>query len=299
MSTTVKRRRRGAGAAALLFLVPMFLMYLVYFGYGFWFLVKTSFTKVNLSFLDAVPVGWNNYRLLLDDSIFRRAIVNNLLFGAISVVVAVTVAFFIAVAISAGLRPKKLIYTLFLVPALMPLALVSTVFGGMLQQQFGTLNQTLRAVGLGALAQPWLSQPDLAFASVAAIFCYLIGLPIMYYTADLSALPTDSVEAALLDGAGTFRIMRSILFPMMTATHITVVLSLILGSFRALEQVLFSTGGGPAGSTEIVGTYLYQFSTASGSTTGFISAAAVLVLLIAFLISLVQMVATRRRKEKS
>lgn len=272
----------------------MFAMYFVYFGYGFWFLVRTSFSKVGLSFLNAVPVGWNNYRLLLEDAQFRRAIINNLLFGAISVGAALTIAFFIAVAISAGMRPKRLLYALFLVPALMPVALVSTVFGTMLQEQFGAVNETLRAIGLGGLAQSWLTDPNLAFASVAVLFCYLIGLPIMYYTADLSALPTESIEAALLDGAGTFRIMRSVIFPMMRATHVTVILSLVLGSFRALEQVLFSTGGDPAGSTEIVGTYLYQFSTASGSTTGFVSAAAVLVLIIALAISVVQLVITRK-----
>ncbi|WP_410812656.1 carbohydrate ABC transporter permease [Micromonospora sp. 067-2] len=290
-------RRRTDGRAATLFLGPLLVVYLGFFGYGFWFLARTSTTRVSLSFVNSVDVGANNYRLLLANETFRRAVLNNLLFGAVSIAAALTIAFFVAYAISVGLGPKKLLYVLFIVPALMPLSLVSTIFGSMLQQQFGALNQTLTAVGLERLAQPWLTEPGLAFASVAAIFCYLIGLPIMYYTADLSVYPTDTIEAALLDGAGTFRIMRSVVYPMMTATHLTVILSLLLGSFRALEVVLFSTGGGPAGSTEIVGSFLYRFSTDPGPRTGFVAAGAVAILLVAFVIALVQLAVTRPRNK--
>ncbi|MET8942703.1 sugar ABC transporter permease [Streptomyces sp. NPDC004542] len=292
---TAGRGRPGGGRAALAFLSPLVLIYLVFFGYGFWFLIRTSFTRVSLSFTDAVSVGLDNYRLLWESDTFRHAVLNNLLFAAISIAAALTLAYFIAYAVSAGLRPKRLMYVLFLVPSLMPLSLVSTVFGSMLQERFGVLNETLRSVGLGSLASPWLTDPGLAFGVVAVLFCYLIGLPVMYYTADLSAVPTEVVEAGLLDGAGTFRIMRSIVYPMMTSTHITVVLSLLLGSFRSLEVVLFSTGGGPAGHTEIVGTFLYRFSTDPGPRTGFVASAAVVVLLIAFVISVVQMFLTRPR----
>lgn len=299
-SPDLRRRRPRARdlPTALAFLAPMLVIYAVYFGYGFFFLIRTSFTKVSLSFLNPVMVGFKNYALLLEDDVFRRAILNNLAFGAIAVVAALTVGFFIAVAISAGMKPKKLLYSLFLVPSLMPLSLVSTIFGQMLQQKFGFINETLRGVGLGSLAQPWLTDPNWAFVTVAVLFCYLIGLPIMYYTADISALPTEAIEAALIDGAGTFRIMRSIIFPMMKATHTTVIVSLMLGSFRALEQVMFSTGGGPGNSTEIVGTYLYGFSIAPGMTTGFVSAAAVIVLLIGVVLSIVQMIFTRPEKER-
>ncbi|MER6091616.1 carbohydrate ABC transporter permease [Streptomyces bluensis] len=294
MTTRTARQGQTKGAlTALAFLAPLILIYLGFFGYGFWFLIQTSFTRVGLSFTDTMSVGFDNYTLLFKDETFRTAILNNLLFAAISIVAALTVAYFVAFAISAGLRPKRLMYVLFLVPSLMPLSLVSTIFGSMLQERFGVLNETLRSAGLGGLAQPWLTDPTLAFGVVAVIFCYLIGLPIMYYTADLSAIPTETVEAALLDGAGTFRIMRSVVYPMMKSTHITVILSLLLGSFRALEVVLFSTGGGPVGHTEIVGTFLYRFSTDPGPRTGFVAAAAVVVLLIGFLISLAQMILTR------
>jgi len=269
-------------------------MYVIYYGFSFIFLAKTSFTTVGFSFTDSVNVGWKNYRLLMADPVFIRSILNNLLFAAIAITVGITIAFLIAVALSSGVRPKRLFYMVFLLPVLMPVSLVATLFGSMLQQQYGELNVTLRTMGLGFLAQPWLTQEFLAYGVVAVIFCYLMGLPIMYYTADLSALPTEPLEAALIDGAGAFRIMRSIIYPMMKSTRRTIILALLLGSFRALEVVLFSTQGNPGQTTEIVGTYLYGFETSAGTAIGYVSAASIIVLLIALVISIVQMLFLRK-----
>jgi ABC-type sugar transport system permease subunit len=288
---------RSSWRSALLFLLPLLVIYAVYFAYSIVFLAQTSFTKVSLTFFNSLDVGWRNYELLLSDPVFTRAIVNNLLFAVISIAAALTIAFFIAVALSAGVRAGRLFYLIFLLPALMPVSLVATIFGSMLQERYGVFNETLRAIGLDALALPWLTEPGLAFGVVAVIFVYLIGLPIMYYTADLSALPTESIESALIDGAGTFRIMRSIVFPMMRSTHVTIILSLLLLSFRALEVVLFSTRGGPNQSTEIVGSYVYGFATSAGPTIGLVSAASIIVLLIALILSLVQMYVLREKKK--
>lgn len=293
-----QRRGRSDLRTAALFLSPLVVVYAVYFIYSIVFLAQTSTQRVGISLLRPVAVGFENFVLLFSDPVFGQSILNNLVFAAISIIAALTIAFFIAVSLSTGVRGRKIFYLVFLLPALMPVSLVATIFGAMLQERFGMLNETLRFLGLGELSQSWLTTPGLAYASVAVIFVYLIGLPVMYYTADLSALPTSALEAALLDGAGTFRIMRSIIFPMMKTTHITVILALLLGSFRALEQVLFSTDGGPGSTTEIVGTYLYGYTNSGGKTIGFASAASVVVLLIALVISLVQMYATRTRKDQ-
>jgi ABC-type sugar transport system permease subunit len=287
-------RNRRDGRTALLFLVPLLVMYLVYFAYSFYFLLDTSFTKVSISFSNPMHVGWHNYTLLLKDADFRRAILNNVGFAVTTIAVSLTVAFFIATVLATGVRAQRLYYVIFLVPVLMPVALVSSIFASMLAYTGGTLNQALRAVGLSGLTHQWLSTSPWAIASIVGLFAYLIGLPIMYYTADLTTIRTDVVEAAVIDGAGPFRIMRSVLHPMMRSTHITVVLALLLGSFRAFEVVFLTTGGGPGNSTQIVGNYIYGFVTSSGSTIGYASAASVLVLAVALLVAVLQTMIVRR-----
>lgn len=292
-----RRRRKSDLRTALLFLIPLIVMYAVYYVASIAFLGQTSFTKVSISFFNSVDVGWRNYELLVTDPDFLRSLLNTVVFAAIGIAASLTIAFFIAVALATGVRAKRALYVLFLLPTLMPVSLIATIWGAMLQERFGSLNETLRAVGLGALTQSWLTEPGWAYIAVAVLCTYLIGLPILYYTADLAALPVESLEAALLDGASTFRIMRSVIYPMMRSTHITVILALLLGSFRAFETVLFTTSGGPNGSTEIAGTFLYGFTANGGSTIGYVSAAAILVLLVALIISIVQMVVLRERKD--
>ena len=293
------RRRSGhQGKIAALFLIPLFVMFGVYLSYSFWFLIDTSFKKVDLSFTDELSVGWHNYAVVFTDPEFRRSVLDNLIFAAASIAVGLTVAFVIAVLLATGLRGRRAYLTIFLVPALTPVALVATIFGNMLEYQEGSLNSVLRSFGLGSLTQHWLTQTGWAFAAVIALFAYLIGLPILYYTSDLTAINTSVVEAALLDGAGPLRIMRSILHPMMRSTHVTVILSLLLGSFRAFEIVLLSTGGGPNGQTQIVSTYTYAFFTSGGSTIGFASASSVMVLIVALLVSGVQNIVLTREERR-
>ncbi|GIG63558.1 sugar ABC transporter permease [Longispora fulva] len=293
-ATSPRRRRRGSfvGVAAL-FLAPLLLIYAVYYLYAFGFLAKTSTTRSTLSFGDATDVGWENFRLVLTDEVFWRSVANNLLFAAVSIAVALTLGFFLAVVLSSGVRLRRFFYAVFLLPSLIPLSLFATVFGRMLETRDGAVNATLRTVGLGSLAQDWLGEEGPAYAALFVLLVYLIGLPIMYYTSDLATANTTILESALLDGANTRQMYRLILFPLLRNTHKTVILSVLLGSFRAFDVVFFSTKGDPGGRTGITGTYVYNAMLGEGRV-GYASAAAVLVLVIALLVSLIHLLAQRR-----
>lgn len=291
-STRRLTQRPGLRAFAMFF-GPLIAFYVVFYFFSVAFLVRTSFQDVSLSFRNAVYVGWENYRLLLDDPRFIDAVRNNLVFAAAAIAAAMTIGFFIAVALWSGVRGRTLLYAVFLLPTLMPIAMVASVFRTMLESRFGAVNEFLRDIGLEALAQRWLINPDLAYGVIVVMFVYLIGLPILYYTSNLSVINTSALESAVLDGANPLRLMSQILFPILRNTHKTVTLSTVLMSFRAFDIVFFSTGGGPAGRTEITGTYVYNYTT-SGTKVGFGSAAAVLVLLVSLIVSAVQLRLYRR-----
>jgi ABC-type sugar transport system permease subunit len=124
--------------------------------------------------------------------------------------------------------------------------------------------------------------------SVMSVSIFLLGVPLMYYSADLSTMSRSVFEAAIIDGAGMRDIFLLILYPMLTNTHKTIVITMLLGGFREMERVFLMTDGGPGGATEIVGTYIYRNARSAGSNLGFVSAAAVLILIAALLISLLQ-----------
>lgn len=280
---------------AAVFLAPLALFYGIYYFYGFGFLAQVSTQRVSLSFLNAVDVGWENFRLVITDSVFIRSLLNNLGLAAFSIFVALTIGFTAAMMLASGLRARRLIYTIILLPSLIPLSLFATVFGRMLDTRDGAINQLLRNVGLGFLAQDWIVNEPSAYAALGILLTFMIGLPVMYYTADLGQVNGSILEAATIDGANVWQIFRLILFPLLRTTHITVIISAVLGSFRAFELVFFSTGGQPGGRTGIIGTYIY--SSALGSDrVGFAAAASIIVLGIALVLSLIQLIVIRRQQ---
>jgi raffinose/stachyose/melibiose transport system permease protein len=292
-----RRLRRRALIPAALFLAPMLALYGVYYIYAFVFLGQTSRENVDLSFSGASAAGWRNFHLVLTDPLFWKSIENNLLFAAVQIAVALTLGFFIAVSLSSGVRFRRLFYIAFLLPSLVPLSLFATMFGQLIQTNGGAFNQVLDDIGLGSLAQDWTGNQADAYIAVFVLLAYLIGLPIMYYTSDLTMVNTSVLEAAQIDGATSGQMFRLILFPMLRATHRTVILSVFLGSFRWFELIYFSTNGQPSGGTSIAGTYIYaqMFPSTGSAQIGYASAASVIVLVIAIAVSAVNAVFLRRR----
>ena len=292
---TITKSKNKHNLAAAFFLLPLALFYGVFYLYSFYFLISTSFLQTNISLRNPVFIGLQNYYLLFTHDQFYRAIFNTLLFAGIAIFAGLTLGFFLAVILSLRMKGSRLFYAIFFLPSLMPMALVASVFGVMLEFRYGTLNVMLRAVGSDALTQRWLIDPTWAYISIFAILVYVIGLPIMYYTADLSTINLSLLEAGVVDGAGAFQMFRLVLFPLLSGARKTIIISILLGSFRAFEIVYLSTGGGPSGKTEITGTYLYDFAT-SGLNVGYVSAASVIVLLIALGISFFQLTLSGRRE---
>lgn len=292
-----KRRaliRRLSWKDALFFFGPLAAFYAVFYLFSTGFLVFAAMHRMSISLRNPKPVGLGNFELLFTDPAFWTALTNNVIFAGVAIAAGLSIGFFIAVALSAGIRAKSFFFAVFLLPTLMPMAMIASVFRILLESRFGGVNETLRAVGLDAFAMNWLIDPTLAFGVVCTIFIYTIGLPIMYYTANLATINTSVLEAAVLDGARTRRIMREILFPLMKGTSRTIVLSTLLMSFRTFDIVFFSTEGGPAGATEIAGTYVYRYST-TGTNVGYGASAALVVMVVAFAIAFLQLLWTRRQ----
>ena len=298
---TVDRARRSSRRKATTrvlfiaggFLLPLLAFYAVYFLYAIGFLTSVSGQRVGLSFVDAVDVGWDNFRLVITDPTFLWALANTLAFSAFHILVALTLGFLLAMLLATGVRFRKFFYVVFLLPALIPMALFATVFGQMLETKDGALNGLLRTVGLGFLQQDWLGHTVPGYTAVAILLVYAIGLPIMYYTAGATALDLSVIESAVLDGARTGQIFRLILFPLLKNVHKVVILSMLLGGFRAFDIIFFSTEGKPGGRTGIVGTYIYN-TTLSVDKVGFAAAASVIVLVVALIIGIIQLIVTRR-----
>lgn len=284
----MKISRKGYEWTGYLFILPLLVLFSIFLVYSIFFIVRNSFFDVDISFIDFEYVGLENYRMLFEDARFIRSIVNTLIFAVVSVVAGMTLGFFIAIAVKFKFRGVNVLHSLFFAPSLMPMVLVATVFSMMFEYRNGTLNVILRSLNLDILTRNWLSDPLFSYVSIIFVLIYLIGIPIMYYTAGLATIDSSFYEAASIDGANMIQIITKVIFPSLATSHKTVILTLLLGTFRAFEVVFMTTGGGPVFKTDIVGTYLYSYST-SGTNVGYISAASLIVLILAFIIAMIQL----------
>lgn len=280
--------------AGYLFLLPLIIIFIGLLGYSFYFLIGNSFRYITITFKHARFTGLTNYKTILNDFKFWHSILNTFFLSAANIFCGLTLGFIVAVILNFKLKGKRFFHALFFIPSMLPIALMATVFGSMLEYKNGIVNNILRTVGLGGLAQRWLADPKLAMWAVCSVSIFLIGIPVMYYTADLTTISSSVLEAATIDGAGMGQQLMLVIFPVLKNTHRTIILSMLLGGFREMERVFLMTDGGPGGSTEIVGTYIYRATRSAGSNIGLVCAAAVLILIIAFIISFIQLSLTSK-----
>ncbi len=280
--------------AGYIFLLPLLIIFIGLLGYSFYFLIINSFKDVTITFRHADFTGLENYKTIVSDFGFWRAMLNTFLLSTANIFCGLTFGFFIAIILNFKIKGKRFFHALFFIPSMLPIALMAAVFGSILEYKNGIVNNIFRTVGLSGLAQRWLADPKLAIWAVCSVSIFLIGIPIMYYTADLTTISSSILEAATIDGAGMRHQLMLVIFPILKNTHKTIILSMLLGGFREMERVFLMTDGGPGGTTEIIGTYIYRATRSAGSNIGLVCAAAMIVLIVAFVISFIQLKLTSK-----
>jgi ABC-type sugar transport system permease subunit len=146
----------------------------------------------------------------------------------------------------------------FFLPILISPAIIGLVWGWILHPE-GVLNALLGIVGLGALQRGWLGDVDLTLYALIFVWIWqMTGFMFIILYAALGDVSQDLLDAAHIDGAGPWARLINVTVPQIShVIVVTVVLGLIYG-FAAFDLVYVMTGGGPAGSTELIATYTYR-----------------------------------------
>ncbi|MGI5347599.1 carbohydrate ABC transporter permease [Streptomyces sp. CA-250714] len=266
-SGAVARGRTGGRRTALLrwlFIAPALLYMTAFFGYPLVRNVLMSFQHYTPTtyFTGEAPFnGLDNWRAVFSDPLFTDALWHTALFTVGSLLGQFTLGLALAVFFSRRFRLSRFIRAVLLLPWLVPMVVAAVVWRRILDQEHGVLNAALRTLGLTDGGVPWLTSPDVALLAAVLVNIW-IGIPfnmvILY--GGLQEIPRDLYEAASLDGAGPWRVFRSVTLPMLRPV-ITVVLVLgFMSTVKILDLILALTSGGPADATQTLGTVTYQMS---------------------------------------
>lgn len=240
----------GALALYLVFImIPSFM--------GFYY----SFTDWNRFSPDVDFVGLENFRtIFISNPTLLRAITNTVVFTAVTIVTKTVIGLLLALLLSRGIRRLAGVHrTLVYLPAVLPMIVVGIVFKSILNPSTGALNEFLRPIGLDVLALQWLTNPDIALYSIAAVDTWKgVGFIMLLLLAGLQAIPPEYYEAARIDGANTFNELRYITLPLLVPViTVTTVLNLLYG-LKVFDSVWVLTNGGPGYATETVYTIVFK-----------------------------------------
>ncbi|MEU6443794.1 sugar ABC transporter permease [Streptomyces sp. NPDC047046] len=257
---------RGARAALLrwCFVLPAVLYMLAFFGYPLVRNVVMSFQHYTprTFFTGEAPFnGLDNWRKVFDNPLFTDSLGHTLLFVLGSLLGQFVLGLALAVFFSRRFRLAGPVRALLLLPWLVPMVVSAVVWRKLLDQDTGVVNTLLTNLHLTDSPVHWLSSPGVALTSAVLVNIW-IGIPfnmvILY--GGLQEIPRELYEAASLDGAGAWRTFRSVTLPMLRPV-VTVVLVLgFMSTVKILDLILALTGGGPADSTQTLGTVTYQLS---------------------------------------
>jgi multiple sugar transport system permease protein len=241
-------------------------------------------------------VGVENYLRLLRDPLFWKVLRNTLVFVVIGVPLTLAASLGGALLVSSKLaRLPGLFRTVFYAPVVTTLVAVAVVFRYLYHPRYGLINQFFGLVGLPAI--DWLGNPAWATVAITLLAVWRsFGYGLVIYVAGLQAIPQSLYEASELDGAGAWRQLRNITWPLLMPTTLFVAVITTVGLFQIFAEPYVMTRGGPLYATTSITLLMYQQGFRWWNLG---SAAAIAFVLFALIIAATGLQVLLRRMQKS
>ncbi|MGR4853953.1 carbohydrate ABC transporter permease [Streptomyces sp. LARHCF252] len=290
--STTRRRRR---AVALLYVLPALLPYTL-------FAVLPALHTAYLSLFDwdgvTLPsfTGLDNYRRVATDPQLRAAAWHAgaliVFFSVLPIALGLVSA--ALVARRSGRRGTSLIRTLLFLPQVVPLVAVAVIWRWVYAEN-GTLNQALRAIGLGRLTDSWLGSFTWALPAVGLVGTWVVaGLCMVLFLSGTQRIDQEIYEAARMDGAGPVREFWSITVPLLRPEMAVALSITVIAALSSFDLIYITTGGGPGNSTVVPGILIYRLAFGGGAVGLASALAVVLTLVISVAVVLINHLAKER-----
>jgi cellobiose transport system permease protein len=282
-----------------LYISPFFLLFLVV---GMFPLVYTAYVSVfdwGLLRGKGEFVGLENYRTVLENPTFVKALVNTLSIFLLSSVPQVITALVLAALLDTQLRGRTLWRMSVLLPFVVAPVAVAIIFGNVYGDDYGLVNELLGKIGIDPVE--WHTNRFASHVAIASMVNWRwTGYNALIFLAAMQAVPRDLYESAAMDGAGRVRQFVSVTLPMIKPTLIFVVITSTIGGLqifaepRIFDDITTTREGGPDHQWTTLTMLIYNTGWGRGRDLGQASATAWLLFLIIVVFALANYLATRR-----
>ena len=288
--TPMKASRPRVNRTFYLFLLPTLVLFTLC-------ITLPAIMGITFSFTDSVGfgefqfIGLTNYVALFSDPAIRSSYLFTVGFALVTVLVVNLLAFLLAVGMTAKIRGKIALRAAFVLPMVISGIVIAYVFNFLFSNSLPQLGQ---AVGISALEQSLLANPDLAWVTIVIVTAWqAIPSALLIYIAGILSIPAEVYEAASMDGASSARRLVSITLPLVAGY---VVINMVIGFknfLNAYDIIVGLTNGGPGTATRSVAMTI--FSGFTGGDYAYQMANATIFFLIAVVLAVLQLRLTRGR----
>lgn len=225
----------------------------------FIFIIIPVICSFGLSFMDwdllnkAQFVGLKNYKMIFQDPLFGKILLNTIVYALATSVFAVIIPLVLASILNSKIRGAEFFKTAYFLPFITPMIVIAIIWQWIFDPNIGILNYALK------LNINWLYDPNFAMPALIIVSVWkLIGYNMIIFLSGLSAMNQSLFEASKIDGANAFDTFRFITVPLLSPTIFFVIIITCISSFQVFDLIYLMTQGGPLDSTNVLVYAIYK-----------------------------------------
>lgn len=275
-----------------LFVLPTFIAFFIGFLFPFLYGIFLSFCKFT-TVTDWKWIGLQNYTRIFVvngklDTTFLHSLWYTALFTAVSVIIINVVSFAIAMALTKGIKGTNLFRTVFFLPNLIGGIVLSYIWLMIFNSVLSNYSKTI-------VSTQWT-----AFWGLMLVVCWQqIGYMMIIYIAGIQNIPGELIEAAKIDGASSFQLLKSVILPMLMPTITICSFLTLTNGFKLFDQNLALTGGNPGKMSQLLALNIYDTMYGTTGWQGVGQAKAVIFFILVAVIAVVQNKLTTSKEVQS
>ncbi|WP_087000913.1 carbohydrate ABC transporter permease [Rhizobium sullae] len=256
-------RKGGLEAAqrriGMLMLAPAAIAFSIIILYPFVQALGLSFFEDTLQTIEPTFIGLANFKAILTDPETWQSFGITVIYVGGATIGTVVLGLGWALILNQPFRGRRVIRALTIMPWVVPSTVSAFVWAWIFNSRFGVINGVLLELGLIDVPQAWLSTPEGALAAVILTRIWRsIPLFMAFFLAGLQNVDQEQIDAARVDGAGNFAILRDHLLPHLRPVLIVVVVLGVIGGLQDFDTIFALTGGGPVRATSVLSISVYR-----------------------------------------
>lgn len=298
-----KKSYRTDKVTQVLFILPAFLIFSVFFVYPCATSLFYSFTDWNGISKDFNFVGFDNYLKMFSTPTIFATIPTTFYYAFLNTIFMTTVGFFVALALNRKSRITGILRVSFFVPMLIAGVIVGFVFREIYspvlnEDNMGILNRILTTLGLDFLRSNWLGNPKTAMIVVVITGVWnQVGQTALIYLSGMQIIPKEVYEAAQIDGAGYWKQVYHITWKMIAPSLTLNMILLLVNSLKQYDMISLLTQGGPGTATKVINIAILDYSISSYKVGLGCAMAMVVTICVFILVTIVNKVLKSREVE--